>query len=308
METYVLDLQRMSTEDGPGIRTTVFFKGCNLNCAWCHNPESIAFYKQKYWISDKCMGCRICEKGCPNNAISFNEDGLFFDEKKCNFCEKCYENCPANAIEIKGKKYSVDELVHICKKDISFYNNSGGGVTVSGGEAILHTDFVVELLQKLKENGISTALDTAGNYPFPMLKRVLPYLDLILYDIKIFDSEMHKKFTGVENNQILQNLIRLGKTKNPKIWIRTPIIPGATDDEKNRNEIGKFIKENIPNIEKWELLAFNNLSKDKYRLLNKKWKYENADLIKKSQMVFLQTKAKKYFEKVEISGMTKLEE
>lgn len=307
MDTYILDIQRMSTEDGPGIRTTVFFKGCNLKCVWCHNPESIVFYKQKYWIEDRCIGCHTCVESCPNSAISFNEQGIIFDEKLCSYSLNCVEACPANAIEVKGKSIGVEPLVYELLKDKAYFEASGGGITLSGGEAVLQWEYLLPLVKSLKEHGLHIALDTAGNYPYTILEKVLPYLDLILYDIKIADKDLHKKYTGVENILILQNAKRIGKLQTPKIWIRTPIVPGFTDDEQNIRSIASFIKENMPDIERWELLAFNNLSKGKYRLLGKAWDLEDVQLMEKKKMEELCKLAKNYTKNVMWSGATRLE-
>lgn len=307
MENYILDIQRMSTEDGPGIRTTVFFKGCNLKCRWCHNPESLSFKQQKYWIEDNCIGCFSCEKVCPEQAISFTEIGMKVNASLCTYCLRCADECPTNSIEVKGEKIEVAELYQELLKDISYYENSAGGVTLSGGEAVLHNDYVFELLKKLKLAKIHTAVDTAGHYPFEMLERLIPYTDLILFDLKIFDDETHQKFTGVSNKRIKENAIKLGKITYPKVWIRTPIIPNSTDSIENIEKLGEFIRDNLPHIEKWELVSFNNLSKDKYRLLGNVWEYDEEELMTKEEMTELCEVAKKFVKNAIWSGATKLE-
>lgn len=307
MENYILDIQRMSTEDGPGIRTTVFFKGCNLKCRWCHNPESIAFNREKYWMPDNCMFCLSCQEACPEQAIYFDEQGMNIDDKLCAFCLTCADVCPSNAIEVKGKKIDIDELVYELEKDSSFYKHSQGGITLSGGEALLQSDYLLELVKKLKEKSIHLALDTAGHYPFEKLEKLLPYIDLILYDLKIFNDEEHKKYTGVTNKLILENAIKLGKIETPEIWIRTPIIPGATDSNENIEALGQFINSNLPRVSKWELLSFNNLSKEKYRYLGLNWDYTQTELISKDKMIKLCQTAQRYISNATWSGATKLE-
>ena len=297
----------MSTEDGPGIRTTVFFKGCNLSCAWCHNPESISFDKEIYWLQDRCMGCLSCINSCPKSAIS-DSGGIAINKEICDCCGKCAEECPANALEIKGEKIAVDKLLHELKKDKAFFDNSKGGVTLSGGESVLHTDYVAELIKALKNNDIHTAIDTAGCYAYSLLEKCLQHLDLILYDIKLINEEEHKKYTGADNAIILENAKKIGKLSYPKVWVRTPIIPEVTDSKDKIAEIGEFIRAHMPNIERWELVSFNNLSKNKYKLLEKEWEYSNALLIQKNKMQDLCNLALSYTDKATWSGMTRLED
>ena len=208
----IFDIQRNSYVDGPGIRTTVFFKGCNLRCAWCHNPESQSPKPQMMFYKNKCMGCGKCKEKCPNHLES------------CELCGKCTLYCPHDAREICGKEYTVDEVMREILKDKAFYDHSGGGVTFSGGECMLQIDFLEDLLKECQKNGIHTAVDTAGYVPFEQFEQILPYTELILYDIKCFDSEKHKQYTGVGNELILENLKRLLAT-DKSVWIRIPIIP-----------------------------------------------------------------------------------
>jgi pyruvate formate lyase activating enzyme len=253
------------------------------------------------------MGCQSCVKVCPKKAVSAEPEGMKIDEKICDFCNLCVEECPMNAIEIKGEEISVEELVKELMKDKAYYDASGGGVTLSGGEAVLNWEYALPLLKELKQRGIHTAIDTAGCYPFPILQKLLPYTDLVLYDLKHIDNMLHNEFTGMENTLILQNAARLDKLKSPKVWVRTPIIPGATDTEENIRGLAQFIKNNMPNIEKWELVSFNNLSKQKYKLLGKEWQYNDAELITKQKMQNLCNIAKSITNKAMWSGATKLE-
>jgi len=285
----ILDIQRLSTEDGPGIRTTVFFKGCSLACLWCHNPESISFERQIQWFGTRCIGCRTCVKSCPNDALVLGESGLSILRDKCELCFKCVDFCPSGAIELKGTEWSLDELVYEVLKDRSYFEKSGGGITISGGDPLVQIDFAEKFLSKLKEEGIHTAVDTAGFVSKASLERILPYTDLIMYDLKLIDSQKHKKFIGADNRLILENAKFLAKyikvNGKPEMWIRTPIIPGATDSDENIAAIGAFIAgELLSVVTKWELCAFNNLCRDKYKRLDMEWDYKEDVLLTSERM------------------------
>ncbi len=245
----IFDIEKNSFVDGPGIRTTVFFKGCNLKCAWCHNPESQSFEPQMMFYRDKCTGCGKCKSVCAS-------------PEHCTLCGKCTLYCPAEARKVCGKEYTVDEVFNEIIKDKAFYENSGGGVTFSGGECMLQIDFLLEILKRCKENGIHTAIDTAGHISWGNFEKVLPFTDLFLYDIKIFDSEKHKKYTGVGNELILDNLKRLFEI-GAKIWIRIPVIPTVNDNKEEMQKIKAFI-DNCGVAERVELLPYHKMGENKY--------------------------------------------
>ena len=279
MRATILDIQRMSTEDGPGLRTTVFFKGCSLACQWCHNPESIKFAPLIQWQKQRCIGCRTCTSLCPRQALEFTGEGLKIRREQCTACKTCVEACPAAAMECKGEEMDTRRLLEILLRDKEYFGEEGG-VTLSGGEAILQPA-AVELLQLLHESGINTALDTAGHVATDTLLAALPYCDLLLYDVKIMDSVEHKRFTGQGNELILKNLRAVAEYKRNhplRLWIRTPIIPGATDTIGNLTAIGEFLRE-IDGIERHELCAFNNLCRDKYRRLDLDWQFAETELV-----------------------------
>ena len=258
MKAILFDITRSSFVDGPGIRTTVFFKGCNLRCAWCHNPESQSPKPQMKFFKNKCTGCGKCKEKCPNHLES------------CELCGKCTLYCPHDAREICGKNYTVGEVVREILKDKAFYEASGGGVTFSGGECMLQIDFLEELLKECQKNGIHTAVDTAGYVPFEQFEQILPYTELILYDIKCFDSEKHKQYTGVGNELILENLKRLLAT-DKSVWIRIPIIPTVNDTEEEIRSIRSFLL-SCGTPEKVELLPYHAMGEHKYAAIGKKVK------------------------------------
>ncbi|MBQ4517176.1 MAG: glycyl-radical enzyme activating protein [Clostridia bacterium] len=242
MKGLIFNIQRFCIHDGPGIRTTVFFKGCNLSCAWCHNPESQSPYKETMFYEDKCIGCGRCK-----NTSDFI--------------------CPSGARELCGKEYSVNEVLAEVVKDKSFYENSGGGVTFSGGECMLQIDFLLEILKKCKKNGIHITVDTAGHIPWTDFEKIMLYTDLFLYDIKSMDSNTHKKYVGVGNELILDNLARLLKSK-AAVRVRVPVIPSVNDAEEEMQKIKLFFDENGHPTE-IELLPYHRMGEHKYESLGK---------------------------------------
>ena len=280
----------MSTEDGPGIRTTIFFKGCSLNCLWCHNPESISPHPQVHWISNQCIGCKTCLEVCPEAALAFTADGNHIDRNRCTGCGMCAEECPAAALELLGQSWGLDELLAEIIKDRTYFEKSGGGVTLGGGEPTLQGPFNRELLKKLKENDVHTTLDTCGMCSHKALEELLPYSDLLLFDLKEIDPQEHLRFIGTTNERIFENLIYvrdwMQSNSHPnQLWIRTPIIPDATATSENIRGIGKFIAGNLDGlVNRWELCAFNNLCKDKYLRLDLNWEYKDCELMGKLEM------------------------
>ena len=197
----ILRIQRMSTEDGPGIRSTVFFKGCPLTCIWCHNPESISPRPQVHWVKSRCIGCRGCIEACPKGALAFGDNGITINRVQCDSCSECVQACPSTAMEAYGEVFSADDLVREVIKDKVYFQKSGGGVTLSGGEPTMQPVFTKELLSSLKQKGVNTALDTCGQCSWETLEALLPQADLVLYDLKEIDPENHKRFTGITNKR-----------------------------------------------------------------------------------------------------------
>lgn len=256
----IFEIKGNSLDDGPGIRTVVFFKGCPLSCVWCHNPESKRTYAELSFDPQECIACDSCLGACANSALS-RDNPYFIDRKLCQRCFNCTLACPTGALTRIGQPMSVEEIAQIVLKDQPFYRVSGGGLTLSGGEATLYMDFASQLLQTLKAQGIHTLIETCGFFGLDTFAELLlPYLDMIYYDIKIFDSDYHKKYCGVPNEQILNNFTRLhslSMNNNFEIIPRVPLIPGITDTEDNIRHIAAFLKHN--QVKKYELLAYNPL-------------------------------------------------
>jgi pyruvate formate lyase activating enzyme len=286
----VLEIQRMSTEDGPGLRTTVFFKGCSLACAWCHNPESISPHPQIHWMASRCIACKTCLDTCPIEALTLGPEGICIDRARCDGCGVCVEACPSTALEQLGQYWTVEDLVHEVLKDRVYFEKSDGGITVSGGEPTLQTGFVAEFLKQIRAQGIHTALDTCGLCGRKALENLLPYSSLVLFDIKAFDAHEHHIFTGCENQVILDNLTRVSDYIETHLypeglWIRTPLVPGATDTNHNISGIGHWIARNIKGqVKRWELCSFNNLCKDKYTRLGLTWQFQDANLLEEDHI------------------------
>lgn len=273
----IFNIQKFSVHDGPGIRTTVFFKGCPLKCMWCHNPESQNSKIEMLYDKEKCTLCGNCANICPENAIKIENNELKTDLNLCSFCDECTIYCLNKAREIAGREYTVDETMNQVMKDKVFYKQSKGGVTVSGGEPLSQIAFVEELLKRLKAENIHTAVDTCGAVGFESLKRAAKYTDLFLYDLKIMDDELHKKYIGSSNRIIIENLIKLSKIHS-NISIRLPIIEGINAYPEHIESVINLIEK--LNVKKVYLLPYHNISAHKYKKLG--LKYEDEKMSKPS--------------------------
>ena len=261
MEARITNIQRFSLNDGPGIRSTVFFQGCNMRCAWCHNPETLTGRPVLMHYENKCIGCGKCLEVCPKGAHKIEGGRRIIDRTLCVACGKCAENCFAEALVMSSRAYTVDEVMNEIRQDKLYYDESGGGVTVSGGEASLHADFIVELARRCHAEGISIAIETNMFNAWAVLEPLLREMDLIMCDMKHMDSPSHKKWTGVDNQLIINNIGRANLLGIPMI-VRTPLIPGATDDITNLRAIAEYMAK-LKNIRYYELLNFNPLGSAK---------------------------------------------
>ena len=263
----IFDIKRYAIHDGPGIRTTIFLKGCPLRCWWCHNPEGIAPDPQLTYWEDRCSGCYECIAICPNDAISrTNEDEhITINREKCDLCARCIHVCPSRALEIIGREVSVDEVMREIERDILFYDESNGGVTFSGGEPLMQIHFLNSLLERCKEKDIHTAIDISGYAPFEYIDGIRDNVDLFLYDLKTMNDEKHKEYTGVSNERILKNLKELSK-KGDRITIRIPIIPGINDSDGDIREFAQFIL-SLNGRNEISLLPYHQAARAKYKRL-----------------------------------------
>ena len=259
----VLNIQKYAIHDGAGIRTTVFFKGCPLSCLWCHNPESQRYPRELMFHEDRCTGCGECVQVCPSGAA------MPPDREACRQCGACVDICAHGAREWAGEPWEVRDLVRALEKDRMFYEQSGGGVTLSGGEVLAQDmDYVEALARRLYEDGVSVDIDTCGHAPYEHLKRVLPYTDTYLYDLKLMDPELHKEYIGVDNRLILENLKKLS-ADGAKINIRLPLIDGVNASDEHIDQVIRFLKENDIRVWQVNLLKYHNTGSSKYKKLGR---------------------------------------
>jgi len=267
---YIFDIQRFSINDGPGIRTTVFFKGCPLRCVWCDNPESQEQFPQLLYFESLCTKCYHCVEVCPAGASKIGSDGsIEIDRELCQGCGRCVEACLAEARVISGKTMSVEEVVEIVRKDELFYRNSGGGVTASGGEPTYQPEFLKQLFRECQRYGIHTTLDTCGYVTWKVLEGILDYVDLVYYDLKHMDAGRHRELVGVGNKRILDNARRISQSGKPMV-VRVPLIPGYNDSEENIKAMADFVRK--IKVERLDIIPFHQLGSKKYERLGMTYK------------------------------------
>ena len=308
----VFNIQRFSVHDGPGIRTTVFLKGCTLHCFWCHNPEGLRLKPEIQFYPERCIGCGACLEACEHGAQVLNDDGVhIYVRENCVMCGKCVDNCFSGALELTGTTMTVDEVMAEVLADRAFYANSGGGVTLSGGEPLLQADFSRAILRRSKAEGLHTAIETCGNYAWSHLESLLPWVDLVMMDLKHMDPDVHREVTGVSNERILKIAKGLMSTSKP-VRFRTPVIPTVNDTPEAIGEIAAFVRRlsdlriahnaetgtDVP-LPVLGLLRFHRLAADKYRSLGLDYKASNLEAPSPAYMDELRDVARGYGIEVE---------
>lgn len=299
-EVLVSNIQRFSTKDGPGIRTTVFFKGCPLRCKWCHNPETHASCREIMYNAENCTLCGRCVYACPNEALSVSDGKISTDRTKCVVCGKCADACYYNAREMSGESFSADDIKDAIERDRAFYSESGGGVTFSGGECMIYADLLADLLKFCKAKRIHTAIDTSGYAPFSEFEKVLPFTDIFLYDIKAYSPELHKSLTGVSNELIWDNLAKLSDA-GANIFLRLPLIEGCNADfdevQKIADKVAGF------KISQINLLPYHDMGKYKYTKLGREYDGDSMSVPSKEKLEHLkQIFEAKGFTNIKIGG------
>lgn len=296
MKGIVFNIQKFSIHDGPGIRTTVFLKGCPLRCKWCANPESQLTSIQILHDADTCIGCHHCMDTCPRHAITFDPD-FHLDQKKCDGCLQCVHECPVHALSNEGEYKTVEEVVKVCLQDRDFYEESHGGVTISGGEGFAQPEFMAALITALKQEHINVAIETTGYVPHDIFKKIAPQFDLLLFDVKHVIDEKHKKGTGVDHQLIDQNFT-YALEHHINVLPRIPVIPEFNDSLEDAREIAEYLKEK--NALKVQLLPFHQMGEKKYHMLHRQYSYESfkpyhKEDLKDYQQVFIDHGIDAYF-------------
>lgn len=289
----IFDIKPYAINDGPGIRLTIFFKGCPLSCSWCHNPESISSKIQKLYTASKCIGAQKCVEICPNEALTLTKSGIITDIESCKLCGKCAEVCPSKAIEMSGTQMEIPEIMRIIEAETLFFDQSGGGVTFSGGEPLMHPHLLIELLKQCGEKGIHRVVDTALFAKQSIVMEVGSHTDLFLIDIKHMDSSIHKESTGVSNELILDNIYELAKTDVPIIF-RLPLIKGVNADMKNIKETAKFVKSLPGKTRSIQILPYHNVAIAKHAKMGKKVDLERMKIPSEDEIETIATIFRSY--------------
>jgi len=297
----VSNIQRFSLHDGPGIRTTVFLKGCNAKCQWCHNPESMDRLPALQFIEERCIGCRACLEVCQQGVHQVVEGKHVLRRELCERCGECARHCYARALTLVGEEMTVEQVLEEVRRDTPYYDNSNGGVTLSGGEPLVQHRFTRELLKRCRAENLHTAIETNLLVPWERIEEVLPFLDIVIFDVKTFDDALHKEWVGVSSVRALENVRRLATVENALI-ARTPIIPQVNDSKSQIGAISDSIKD-LPNLMYYELLSFNPLGMDKYRWLGWECSLAGRKRQKMDEMMPLADEAMRRGIRIQINGV-----
>ncbi len=299
-EGKIFDIKQFAVHDGPGIRTTVFFKGCPLSCWWCHNPEGIDESDDLFYYESKCILCGDCVEVCPEDAVKKADGKISIDREKCSLCGDCAKICPTTALKLAGKNVSVDGVMEKTEKSTVFYDTSDGGVTLSGGEPFLQFDFMKELIERCKEKDIQVTVDTCGHVDKEKFEAVLDDVDLFLYDLKLMDDDLHKRYTGITNEIILENLETLLGDNEGEAIIRLPLVGGITDTEENIEEIINFLSP-FSGIKEIDLLVYHDV-KEKYDKLGMDYKITSSRSVHEERVKEIKQKFKSEGYRVKVGG------
>ncbi len=272
----IFNIQKFSVNDGPGIRTVVFFKGCPLHCQWCANPESQLVIPQIFHDEKKCTHCHHCQSVCSQQAITFDFNQIKINPSNCIQCKKCIKECPNSALELQGEKKNIEEILKLVLQDEVFYEESGGGITLSGGEILMQADFASELLKEAKKKGLHTCIETTGFSSLEDFKKVIKYVDYAFFDCKHWNEKKHKQATGVSNQRILNNLKYVAHL-DKELMVRIPVIPDFNDSLEDAKEFAKLF--NALGVKQCQLLPFHQFGENKYALLKKDYAYKNVNAL-----------------------------
>jgi pyruvate formate lyase activating enzyme len=300
VEGVIFDIKKYAIHDGPGIRTTVFFKGCPLACRWCHNPEGLEIASERLYRQERCIGCGECVAICPQKVMTRTDDGVIMELANCIQCRTCADNCPSGALEFVGKTVTVDDVIKQIEKDVAFYDTSSGGVTFSGGEPLMQPEFLLELLKACGKLDLHRTVDTTGYTDAKLLLKVAEHTELFLYDLKHMNAEKHRSYTGVSNERILDNLELLTR-QGAKILIRIPILPGINADKENIDRTAQFVSY-LSGVSCVSILPYHDSARGKYSRLGLECTPPGIQIPTEVQLESIAERLKKFGLQVQIGG------